>query len=80
MPVEYKIKLRGGSEMKSIRELEKLPESIKQEIIDFADFLIAKNKNKKISSAEMESAVLSQPSLARDWDNLEEDEAWKDLR
>jgi hypothetical protein len=68
--------------MTDIKELEKLPEPIKQEIIDFADYLIDRYKLKNRQSSEdslPETAILSEESLSRDWSKPEEEEAWKTL-
>jgi len=57
-----------------IREMEGLPTSLLQEVLDFVRFLKA-----KASQEGLETAVLSEPVLSRDWLRPEEDEAWRDL-
>ncbi|MCC7571899.1 MAG: DUF2281 domain-containing protein [Candidatus Methanofastidiosum sp.] len=53
-----------------IKEIEKTPEPILEEVFDFIVFL--KNKSNIIS----ETAILSESSLKKDWLKPEEDEAW----
>jgi hypothetical protein len=69
--------------MNSLIDIEKLPEPIKKEVIDFADYLIDKyhlrNELNKTDVPISETAILSESSLARDWDKKEEEEAWKNL-
>ena len=57
-----------------INEIETLPAEYFQEVMDF----IKNIKAKKLSSIP-ETAILSEQSLAKDWDTPEEDEAWADL-
>ncbi|MEH1931271.1 MAG: DUF2281 domain-containing protein [Nostoc sp.] len=60
---------------KIIQELEKLPEPLLQEILDFVQFLQAKSQKDKI----LEITMMSESSLQKDWLRLEEDAAWQDL-
>jgi len=53
-----------------IKEIEKTPEPILEEVFDFIVFL--KNKSNIIS----ETAILSESSLKKDWLKPEEDDAW----
>lgn len=57
-----------------IREIEDLPASFLQEVLDFVRFL-------KIKAAQerLETALLSESTLGKDWLRPEEDEAWRDL-
>jgi hypothetical protein len=57
-----------------LKEIEVFPEPYLEEILDFIHFL--KDKAMKIS---MESAILSESALSKEWLSREEDEAWKDL-
>ncbi|MDR1704597.1 MAG: DUF2281 domain-containing protein [Clostridiales bacterium] len=57
-----------------IEEIETLPAVYFQEILDFVGYL----KSKRIKNIP-ETMLLSEPSLAKDWDTPEEDEAWADL-
>ena len=57
-----------------MKEIEKLPEEYLDEILDFLRYLEMKAKENK-----MESALLSESSLKKDWLRPEEDEAWKNL-
>jgi len=58
---------------KIMEEIEKLPEEYLEEVLDFLRYLEMKKTN------GMESALLSESSLKKDWLRPEEDEAWKDL-
>ena len=56
------------------KEIEVFPEPYLEEILDFIHFLKA-----KASMGRMETAILSESALAKEWLSPEEDEAWKDL-
>ena len=56
------------------KEIEVFPEPYLEEILDFIYFLKGKASKKK-----METVILSEPVLAKEWLSPEEDEAWKDL-
>ena len=55
-------------------ELEKLPEKYIDEILDYIIFL-----KDKLSKKNLETSILSESSLKKDWLRPEEDEAWQDL-
>ncbi|NMG17994.1 DUF2281 domain-containing protein [Brasilonema bromeliae] len=57
------------------QELEKLPEPLLQEILDFVQFLQAKNQQRNIR----EITIMSESSLQKDWLKPEEEAAWQDL-
>ncbi|MBW4595310.1 MAG: DUF2281 domain-containing protein [Brasilonema angustatum HA4187-MV1] len=57
------------------QELEKLPEPLLQEILDFVQFLQAKNQQRSIR----EITIMSESSLQKDWLRPEEEAAWQDL-
>ncbi|MDZ7964784.1 MAG: DUF2281 domain-containing protein [Nostoc sp. DedSLP03] len=57
------------------QELEKLPEPLLQEILDFVQFLQAKYQKEKT----LEISIMSESSLQKDWLRPEEDSAWQDL-
>ncbi|MEH2291013.1 DUF2281 domain-containing protein [Nostoc sp.] len=57
------------------QELEKLPEPLLQEILDFVQFLQAKYQKEKT----LEITIMSESSLQKDWLRPEEDIAWQDL-
>jgi len=59
---------------KLIYEIESLPSEYIEEVIDFVGYL----KLKKLKEIP-ETMILSEKSLAKDWDTSEEDEAWADL-
>ena len=57
-----------------LKEVENIPEFILEEVWTFLQFLKFKyNKDK------LESSLLSESSLEKDWLKLEEDEAWQNL-
>lgn len=56
------------------KEIDVFPEPYLEEILDFIYFLKG-----KASKEGMETAILSQSVLAKDWLSPEEDEAWKNL-
>jgi hypothetical protein len=55
------------------REIEKIPEHKIQEVLDFVQFLLQKDKE------QLNLSLVSEPSLKKDWLKPEEDEAWKHL-
>ncbi len=57
-----------------ISEIENTPEPVLSEVLDFICFLKEKKHREK-----MDTAVVSEVSLAKDWLRTEEEEAWKDL-
>ena len=57
-----------------IHEIETLPSEYLQEIMYFVGYL----KLKHLKNIP-ETMILSEKSLAKDWDTPEEDEAWADL-
>jgi hypothetical protein len=56
------------------KEIDALPEEFTEEIYDFLNFL----KRKRIKES-METALLTESSLRKDWLSAEEDEVWQDL-
>ncbi|MFH1191653.1 MAG: DUF2281 domain-containing protein [Candidatus Omnitrophota bacterium] len=57
-----------------LSEIERIPEPLREEVLDFIRFLEAKALKQK-----METAIASESSLKKDWLRPEEDEAWRDL-
>jgi len=57
-----------------INEIEKFPEPLQDEVMDFVQFL-----KKKIILERLETAIASESSLKKDWFRSEEDEAWQNL-
>ncbi|MBD2484966.1 DUF2281 domain-containing protein [Planktothrix sp. FACHB-1365] len=55
-----------------IQEVEKSPDFILQEVWDFLQFLNAKYQQDKL-----ETSLVSESSLQKDWLQPEEDEAWQ---
>lgn len=56
------------------KEIEAFPEPYLEEILDFIYFL-----KEKASKKRMETEILSESVLAKEWLSPEEDEAWKNL-
>ncbi len=56
------------------QELNALPESLQQEVYDFARFLRRKSEDERF-----DGLLLSESTLAKDWDTPEEDAAWASL-
>jgi hypothetical protein len=56
------------------KEIEVFPEPYLEEILDFIYFL-----KEKASKKGIETAILSESVLAKEWLSPEEDEAWKNL-
>jgi len=57
-----------------ISEIEQVPESYLDEVLDFVHFLKSKIVKKKL-----DTAIASESSLRKDWLLPEEDEAWQGL-
>jgi hypothetical protein len=57
-----------------LKKIEKLPEQYLSEVLDFIRFLEIKTQEEK-----METIIISETSLKKDWLRPEEDEAWRDL-
>jgi hypothetical protein len=56
------------------KEIEKLPENLKDELLDYIQYLKSKAAKEKY-----DLALISESSLQKDWLRPEEDEAWNDL-
>jgi hypothetical protein len=57
-----------------IKEIEKIPEPFIDEIYDFVSYLKA-----RIMKEGMETAILSESSLQKDWLEAKEDATWQNL-
>ena len=57
-----------------IKEIEQVPESLLEEVLDFVHFLKA-----KVIKERLDTAIASESSLKKDWLRPEEDEAWQNL-
>jgi hypothetical protein len=57
-----------------LEEIEGLPDSSIDEVLDFVRFMKYKSK-----AASLETALLSESTLKKDWGRLEEDRAWSNL-
>ncbi len=68
----------GGDKMKAkeavIQEIENLRGDLLQEVLDFVRFLKSREARERL-----ETIILSEEVLARDWSRPEEEEAWQDL-
>jgi len=56
------------------KEIEDIPEAILEEVLDFVQFLKSKRNQEKL-----ETTLLSESSLKKDWLSAEEDVAWRNL-
>lgn len=68
--------------MQSIKsiDLSVLPEWARQEVYDFFLFMKQRIEHQRALSNASECALLSENSLAEDWNKSEEDEAWKNFQ
>jgi hypothetical protein len=57
-----------------ISEIDRVPESFLDEVLDFVHFL-----KTKIIKERLTTAIASESSLKKDWLRPEEDEAWQGL-
>lgn len=57
-----------------IQEVENMPDFLLDEVLDFLQFVKAKYQQEKL-----ETTILSESSLQKDWLRPEEDAAWQDL-
>ncbi len=57
-----------------LNEIERTPEILLEEILDFVQFLKVKSHY-----PDFDTARASEPALGRDWLRPEEDEAWQGL-
>lgn len=60
-----------------LREAEKLPEPLLDEVLDFVRFVSARRQRGR--KPDLDCAIASESVLARDWLTPEEDEAWQHL-
>jgi hypothetical protein len=58
----------------TLKKIEKLPEQYLSEVPNLIRFLEIKTQEEK-----METIIISETSLKKDWLRPEEDEAWRDL-
>ena len=56
------------------KEVSAMPETLQREVYDFARFLRLKKEDESFNGL-----LLSESALAKDWNTLEEDEAWASL-
>jgi hypothetical protein len=60
---------------KLINEIKETPELLLSEVLDFLHFL----KAKTVQNNKLDSAIMSESSLKKDWLNPIEDETWQNL-
>ena len=56
------------------KEIDNLPEEFTEEIYEFVNYLKSKHAKESI-----ETALLTESSLRKDWLSAKEDEVWQDL-
>lgn len=56
------------------QEIEQIPESLLPDVLNFIQSLKRQHQQEKL-----ETALLSESALAKDWSTPEEDEAWQHL-
>ena len=57
-----------------LKEIEQVPETSLDEVLDFVRLLKRRRMTEKL-----DNAIVSESSLKKDWLREEEDEAWRDL-
>ncbi len=57
-----------------LNEIDQLPEPLLMQVLDYINFL-----KSKLGKQKLETALLAESSLKKDWLRPEEDEAWKNL-
>ena len=57
-----------------IKEIDRLPESYVEKVLEFIRFLKVRDSGEKFGIA-----IASESSLKKDWLRLEEDQAWQNL-
>ncbi len=57
-----------------INEIEEVPAPLLAEVLDFVLFLKA-----RIAREKLDTALMSESALSKDWLKPEEDQAWQDL-
>jgi hypothetical protein len=57
-----------------LTEIEAIPESLIPELLNYVQYIKYKHQNEKL-----ETALLSESALAKDWSTPEEDEEWQHL-
>ncbi len=69
---------RGGKTMNTkqliAKEIAQVPEPLLEEVLDFVRFLKSKRAQEKL-----ETSLLSESSLKKDWLRPEEEKAWRHL-
>lgn len=57
-----------------VQEIEQIPDELLVEVLNFLLFLKSRHQQEKL-----ETSLLNESSLQKDWLRPEEDEAWQDL-
>lgn len=63
-----------ASKEQLLDEIQQIPDSLVEEVLDFVRFLKVKHQQ-----TQRETALLSESALAKDWLRPEEEEAWREL-
>ena len=64
----------GANKELILKEIEDMPDVFTEEVLHFIRFL-----KMKLSQEKLETSILSESSLKKDWLKAEEEEAWQDL-
>jgi hypothetical protein len=73
--LEREISMSSSIKEQLLKAIEKTPDSTLKEVLDFLLFIRAR----KLQQEQLETSLLSEPSLAEEWLTPEEDEAWQHL-
>ncbi len=57
-----------------LKEIEELPDALIDELLNYVQFL-----KMKLGQEKLETLMLSESALKKDWLKAEEEEAWQDL-
>jgi succinyl-CoA synthetase beta subunit len=72
-----------NSQQKIIEEIQDIPEALLNEVLDFIQFLkqkhLTQNQLELTEINPLETVLLSESSLQKDWLKPEEDKAWQHL-
>jgi len=57
-----------------VKEIEELPDALMEELLNYVHFL-----KMKLAQEKLETLILSESALKKDWLKAEEEAAWQDL-
>jgi hypothetical protein len=75
IPPEKEISMSSSIKEQLLKAIEKTTDSTLKEVLDFLLFIRAR----KLQQEQLETSLLSEPSLAEEWLTPDEDEAWQHL-